>query len=80
MAVQMLRADSRIEALAYGAVTGGALGNVMDRLRFQAVTDFLGFHIGALNWPAFNLADVFIVSGVAVLLASTLWNFRRDQA
>jgi signal peptidase II len=80
MAWQMLRAESRIEALAYGAVIGGALGNVMDRLRFQAVTDFLGVHIGALHWPAFNLADVFIVSGVAVLLASTLWSFSQDQA
>ena len=63
--VAMLRAPRRPEAIAYGAVIGGAIGNVMDRLRYGAVTDFLDVHAGAWHWPAFNLADVAIVCGVA---------------
>lgn len=46
-------------------VCGGALGNLIDRIRFGAVVDFLDFHIGGWHWPAFNIADVCIVFGVA---------------
>lgn len=67
LAVMLFRATNRIEAVAYGAIIGGALGNVVDRLRFGAVTDFLDFYVGSLHWPAFNLADVFVVGGVALL-------------
>lgn len=72
LVVLLLRTQSQFEALAYGAIIGGALGNVMDRIRFRAVTDFLDFHIGDLHWPAFNLADVFVVSGVAILLLAPI--------
>lgn len=64
----MLRTRNRIEAAGYGLVIGGALGNVVDRLRHGAVTDFLDFYVGAWHWPAFNLADTFIFCGVAALL------------
>ena len=47
---------------------GGALGNLIDRIRFGAVIDFLDFHIGALRWPAFNIADICIVVGVGLYL------------
>ena len=63
--VTMMRAARGREAIAYGAVIGGAIGNVADRLRHGAVTDFLDVHVGAWHWPAFNLADVAIVCGVA---------------
>ncbi len=79
-AVLLFRSDNRVEAVAFGAIIGGALGNVVDRFRFQAVTDFLSFHIGDLYWPAFNLADVFVVFGVAVLLLEPLTTSRRSQA
>lgn len=69
LAVMLFRADNVVEALAYGAIIGGALGNVIDRVRYRAVTDFLDFYIGTTHWPAFNLADVFVVSGVGLLLA-----------
>lgn len=55
-------------ALPFGAVAGGALGNIVDRVRQGAVTDFIDLHLGDWRWPAFNLADVAIVCGVAVLL------------
>lgn len=67
MAVMLARTACRIEAIAYGAIIGGALGNVLDRVRYRAVTDFLDFYIGSAHWPAFNMADVFVVGGVGLL-------------
>ncbi len=55
-------------AVAIGLVIGGAIGNVVDRLRFGAVIDFLYFHAGSWYWPAFNLADSAICLGVAAML------------
>ncbi len=52
-----------------GFIAGGALGNVVDRLRHGAVTDFLDFHAAGYHWPAFNLADAAIFVGVALLVA-----------
>lgn len=54
-------------ALAYGAIIGGALGNIIDRLIFGQVFDFLEFHWGMSYFPAFNLADTAIFLGVACL-------------
>ena len=70
LAIMMLRTGNGIEALAYGAIIGGALGNVVDRVRYRAVTDFLDFYVGSAHWPAFNMADVFVVGGVGLLLCS----------
>lgn len=53
---------------AYAMVLGGALGNVIDRLRFDAVVDFLDFHFSGWHWPAFNVADSAITVGVVLLL------------
>lgn len=49
-------------------ILAGALGNILDRLMHGAVTDFIDLHIGQWHWPAFNLADTFIVTGVVGLL------------
>jgi signal peptidase II len=54
--------------VALGLVIGGSLSNLVDRVRLGHVTDFLDLHF----WPAFNLADSFIVVGVAILLAALL--------
>lgn len=59
---------SKVETTAYISLLGGALGNVADRVRIGAVVDFLDFHWRGWHWPAFNLADVFVVSGAALLL------------
>jgi signal peptidase II len=53
---------------ALGAVLGGALGNLVCRLRYGEVVDFLDLHWGTLHWPAFNVADAAITVGIAVLL------------
>ena len=68
LAMGLFRSGRSRDAAAYGAVIGGALGNVIDRLRHGAVTDFLDFYVGARHWPAFNLADVAVVCGVAAIL------------
>jgi signal peptidase II len=55
-------------AVAVGMVVGGAIGNVIDRIRFGAVADFLDVHVAGYHWPAFNVADACIVVGVCFLL------------
>jgi signal peptidase II len=66
------RVSSPFLAVAIGLIIGGAVGNVIDRLRLGAVVDFLDFHVGALHWPAFNLADSAICIGVAAMLLDGL--------
>ncbi len=57
-------------------IVGGALGNLIDRIRFGAVIDFLDFHIGGAHWPAFNIADSFITIGVCLYILNW-WLARR---
>ncbi len=60
-------------ALALGLILGGAVGNLIDRVRFGEVIDFLHFRLwGGFSWPDFNLADCFIVMGVAALMLELL--------
>ncbi len=77
LAVMLVRTGSRVEAIAYGAIIGGALGNILDRIRFRGVTDFLDFYVGSAHWPAFNMADVFVVGGVGLLLVAPWLSARR---
>jgi signal peptidase II len=55
-------------SLAFAFIFGGALGNLIDRLRFGAVVDFLDFYIGSAHWPAFNVADSAITIGITVFV------------
>lgn len=57
-------------------IIGGALGNLVDRVRFGAVIDFLDFHIGGAHWPSFNIADSFITIGVLLYILNW-WMERR---
>jgi signal peptidase II len=58
---------------AVGLIAGGALGNLIDRIRFGAVVDFLDFYIKNYHWPAFNVADSAIFVGVCLFLAASLF-------
>src|SRR5204862_19758 len=69
------------DVAAIGLIIGGAIGNVVDRVRFGAVIDFLDFHLASWHWPAFNLADSAICLGVAaMLLDGMLWRRAPPQA
>jgi signal peptidase II len=70
--VWLRRVTNPFLGIAIGMVVGGAIGNVVDRLRFGAVVDFLYFHVGSWYWPAFNLADSAICLGVAGMLLDGL--------
>jgi signal peptidase II len=63
-----LEPDAPLSAAALGTILGGAVGNLIDRLAYGEVVDFLDFHIGAYTWPTFNVADMCIVVGVGVLV------------
>jgi signal peptidase II len=62
------------------AILGGAVGNVIDRLRFGQVVDFLDFHALGWHWPAFNVADSAITVGAAVLILEGLRHEGRGGA
>ena len=69
-----LRREQRLwPRLAIWLILAGALGNVIDRIRFGAVVDFLDFHALGYHWPAFNVADSAIVVGAAILVLDSLF-------
>jgi lipoprotein signal peptidase len=72
LAVWLARAERVLVAVAIGAIGGGAIGNVIDRLRFGAVVDFIHAHAWGWSWYVFNVADSAIVCGVAALLLDGL--------
>jgi len=67
-----VRPEDRWTRTAYALITGGALGNLVDRLRFGEVVDFLDCFVGAYHWPAFNVADSAITAGALMLAISLL--------
>jgi len=79
LSVWLWRRPGRRLALALGAVIGGALGNVADRLNYGAVADFFDFHVAGWHWPAFNIADAAIVLGVLGLLLDSLLSQERAR-
>jgi len=84
LCVWLARATNRLTALGLGLIIGGAVGNAIDRLIHGAVVDFALLHITTatwrFNWYVFNLADVAIVAGVAVLLYESLIGERAAKA
>ncbi len=60
--------DTWPHRLALGLLSGGIIGNLMDRMRQGWVTDFLDFHVGTWHWPCFNIADAAICVGVGIYL------------
>jgi len=60
--------DQWMMPLAISLVLGGALGNILDRIRFGEVVDFIDVFVNDFHWPAFNLADSAITIGVTILL------------
>lgn len=65
--------------ISLGMVIGGAIGNVLDRIRLSAVFDFLDFHCGQYHWPAFNLADSFICIGALLIVFDGFFINRQEE-
>lgn len=62
-----------------GLVLGGALGNLIDRMRFGFVVDFLDFYVGDYHWPAFNVADIAITCGAFAIIVSMYMKNQREK-
>jgi signal peptidase II len=69
-----LEPQARLSAFSLGMILGGALGNLIDRLVYTEVIDFIDVHLwSGYTWPTFNLADSFIVVGVILLMVETFF-------
>jgi len=78
--VRQTRADQRFRLVALALVCGGAVGNLIDRIRSpRGVVDFIDVGVGTLRWPTFNLADAAVTCG-AIALAIVLWVDGRREA
>jgi signal peptidase II len=67
------RAEGFFTPIYLSLIAGGAFGNLIDRVRYGGVVDFLDFHVGRYHWPAFNVADSAITAGVAAALYSSIF-------
>lgn len=65
-------------ATAFALIIGGAVGNLIDRVRFEKVVDFLDFYLGKYHWPAFNMADSAISVGMAIFVYHLVFNKMPD--
>ena len=63
----------------YILITGGAIGNLYDRILFNAVPDFIDFHIKDFHWFIFNIADIFITIGIICLITSELFINKKNK-
>ncbi|MDC3203986.1 signal peptidase II, partial [Candidatus Pelagibacter sp.] len=61
-------------------ITGGALGNVFDRIYSKAVPDFIDFHVGNFHWFIFNIADIFITIGVILMIFLELIDNNKNKS
>ena len=66
--IWLIRSSNALIIFGLTIVISGAVSNIIDRIIYGAVIDFLDFHIAGVHWPAFNLADSLIVMGVIILL------------
>ena len=72
--------DDRVAQAALAGILAGAIGNIIDRVRFDAVVDFLDFYVGKYHWPAFNVADSAISLGVCILVLRLFLAGRKEEA
>ena len=71
--IWLFRTTSRLQAFSIALIISGAIGNLVDRLRFGAVIDFIDIHVTGYHWPAFNIADSSVFTGVALLIIYSLF-------
>lgn len=73
------REDDKWMVTGLGMIAGGAIGNLIDRVRLGEVVDFLDFYVNSYHWPAFNIADSALTVGAVCILISMYRNRDRDQ-
>ncbi|MDP4024225.1 signal peptidase II [Methylobacterium sp. NEAU 140] len=78
LGIWMIRAGTRLLAVALGLIVGGALGNAIDRAAYGAVFDFVHLHAFGWSWYVFNVADAAIVAGVVGLVLDSLRGAGRE--
>jgi signal peptidase II len=78
-AVMAVRARHPMERVGLALVVGGSLGNIIDRLRQGAVTDFLDLYWRDWHWPTFNVADIAITLGVLCIFVASLPSRHRKE-
>jgi len=72
-----MRKENRLYGVALALISGGAAGNLIDRIRHGSVVDFLDFHLGVHHWPAFNIADSAICAGAGLFLIVNILESRK---
>lgn len=69
----LYRSYSLVTGIALGFILGGAIGNLVDRIIYGRVTDFIDWYYGSYHWPTFNVADSFISVGVTLLILESIF-------
>lgn len=72
-----LKRENSLYGIALGLISGGAAGNIIDRIRYGSVIDFLDFHFKGYHWPAFNIADSAICVGAGLFLIINIIEVRK---
>jgi len=67
------------ETVAYGLIAGGAMGNILDRVRLGSVIDYIDVFVGTWHWPVFNAADCLLLLGIGILLWAGIGRDARRQ-
>ena len=80
IAAARTRPDRRLKQIGLACIAGGALGNLIDRVRDGSVTDFVRWHVRGHMWPIFNVADAALLIGVTVLLVDGMVHDRTRAA
>ena len=73
MLLYIIKKTNNFNIYFYSMIVGGALGNLVDRINFSAVPDFIDFHLGQYHWFVFNVADIFISTGVICLIIAEIF-------
>ena len=77
--ILIIKTHERLSVYAFSLIAGGAVGNVIDRIRYGEVVDFIEWYVKSYYWPSFNVADSAISIGVALLAVEMLFGKRQEQ-
>jgi signal peptidase II len=78
--IHKAKEHERTLSLSLSLILSGALGNLIDRIRYGEVVDFLDFHLFSFHWPAFNIADSAITIGIGLMAIELLFHGRKGSA